>query len=71
MEKLFVIYNDNSKLTVTKKQNDTMLSYFHRKVGYRPNIKSAIIQRYPKNKHEPIILISEGKRIDEKQEDVA
>lgn len=71
MEKLFVIYNDNSKLTVTNKQNDTMLSYFHRKVGYRPGIKSAIIQRYPKNKNEPIVLISEGKRVDEKQVDVA
>lgn len=41
-----------------------MLSYFHRKVGYRPNIKSAIIQP----KHEPIVLISEGKRVDEKQD---
>jgi len=68
MEKLFVIYNDNSKLTVTNKKNGTMLSYFHRKVGYRPNIKSAIIQPYPKNKHEPIVLISEGKRVDEKQD---
>lgn len=71
MEKLFVTYNDNSILTVTNKQNGTMLSYFHQKVGYRPSIKSAIIQQYPKNKHEPIVLISEGKPVNENKEDVA
>lgn len=63
MEKLFVIYDDCSKLTVTNKRNDTMISYFHRKVGYRPSIKSAVVQRYPKKDNPPIVLIHDGKPV--------
>jgi len=37
-----------------------MLPYFHKKVGYSPSIKSAVIQRYPKKKHEPLVLIKDG-----------
>jgi len=60
MEKLTVIYQDNSRLIVTNKRNDMVLSYFQRNVGYRASIKSAIIQRYPKKSNSPIILIGEG-----------
>lgn len=60
MEKLTVIYNDNSSLLVSNKRNGVMLPYFHNKVGYRQSIKSAVIQRYPKKNHEPLVLIKEG-----------
>ena len=60
MEKLTVIYHDKSQLKVSNKREGSMLSYFYRKVGFKPSIKSAIIQRYPKKKHKPMILISNG-----------
>ena len=60
MERLTVIYHDNSRLNVSNKKAGSMLSYFYRKVGFKPSIRSAVIQRYPKNKNQPVILIANG-----------
>lgn len=61
MERLTVIYNDNSRLTVTNKTDGKVRGYYDRNVRGRPSIKSAIIQKYPKKAHPPIILVDSGK----------
>ena len=71
MEKLTVTYSDKSKLIVTNKRNGLVLSYFHRNVGYRPGIESTVIQRYPKNKHEPVVLIRDGVQVNKYMEEIA
>ena len=60
MEKLTVVYHDNSRLDVSNERDGAMLPYFYKKIGYSPSIKSAIIQRYPKKKYQPHILIQNG-----------
>jgi len=63
MEKLVVTYQDNSQLIVSNKKNGMVLSYFYRNVGFRSSVKSATIQRYPKNKFQPTVLVSDGKAV--------
>lgn len=57
MERLTVIYNDNSKLTVTNKRPGAVQLYYDRNVHGRPSVKSAVIQQYPKKKYPPVILV--------------
>lgn len=56
MKKLFIVFNDKSKVTYTIRRNyvDPM-KYFNR--YSKSSMKSAILQIYPKKNNEPIDLL--------------
>ncbi len=56
MEKLFVVYRDGAKLTVSNKRDGIVQGYFDRNVRGNSAVKSAILQKYPKNDNSPVIL---------------
>lgn len=55
MKKLFIIFKDGSKATYTMKNDIDHIQHL-RKHG-EIYMKSAILQQYPKNKHEPVVLV--------------
>ena len=64
MTKLFIVYKDKSKITITHEgsgQHD-MSEQIDRYGRHRAAIAKMWVQHYPKNKFEPIIIVdSEGK----------
>ncbi len=58
MKKLFIVFNDNSKITYTFKNRSTAnpIDYFKR--HSKSSMKSAILQIYPKKDNLPIDFIS-------------
>ena len=59
MEKLTVVYNDGSSLLVTNKKDGAVQRYYDRNVRGAPSVKSAVIQKYPKKAHLPVVLVGE------------
>ena len=59
MKKLFLTFNDGSSVVYTMKNVDNTDKYFliHSKL----NMKSAVLQQYPKTKHNPIDLLNTKK----------
>lgn len=53
MKKLFVEYNDNSKITYTLKNNVDHMKYVYKHIMDK-GIKSITLQEYPKKDNEPI-----------------
>lgn len=56
MRKLFVMYDDGSKITYTMKNSVSHQEYFERHIRDR-GVKSIILQQYPKKDNEPIVLL--------------
>jgi hypothetical protein len=57
MRKLSFVYSDDSKCTITGKASDITLEQatkYHKQYGRRAS--SAIYQKYPKSKNEPVSL---------------
>lgn len=57
MRKLFLEFNDGSKITYTIKNSVDWEQYFDR--HSKRSMKSAILQQYPKKNYEPVDLLEE------------
>lgn len=57
MKKLKIVFKDKSKITYTMKDWVPWESYFER--HSKSDMKSAVLQQYPLNKNEPIVLVGE------------
>lgn len=58
MKKLFIVFDDNSKITYTIKNSVSWLHYWDRHKYMKNRMKSAILQQYPKKDYEPINLLN-------------
>ena len=59
MRKLFIVFDDNSKITYTIKDSVSWVPYWDRHKRQKHHMKSAILQQYPKKNYKPIDLIKE------------
>lgn len=57
VKKLKIVFKDKSKITYTMKDWVPWESYFER--HSKSDMKSAVLQQYPLNKNEPIVLVGE------------
>jgi len=57
MKKLKIVFKDNSQVIYTMNNEVDWVPYFHR--HSRSNMKSAVLQQYPKKNFEPIDLLKE------------
>lgn len=57
MRKLFIVFDDNSKITYTIKDSVGWKKYWERHKYMKALMKSAILQQYPKKKYEPVNLL--------------
>lgn len=55
MKKLIIEFKDNTKITYTMKNSVAWEPYFNRHLKF--NMKSAVLQQYPKKDNQPIILL--------------
>jgi hypothetical protein len=55
MQKLEIVFNDNSKITYIIRNGVDWRSYFQR--HSESSIKRAILQKYPLKKNNPIVLV--------------
>lgn len=56
MKKIFIVFNDKSKITYTIKRDSVdHMKYFNR--HSKSSMKSAILQIYPKKNNQPIDLL--------------
>ncbi len=60
MERLIIVFDDESKITVTNKIDGIVQNYYERRVRGMPSVKSAVIQKYPKKANPPIVLVGGG-----------
>lgn len=60
MKKLFIVFDDNSKITYTIKDSTSWVPYWTRHQDMKKYMKSAILQQYPKKDNEPIDLLNES-----------
>lgn len=59
MEKLTVVYQGKDRLTVTNKRDGVVQGYYDRNIRGKPGVISAVIQKYPKKVHPPVVLVGE------------
>lgn len=55
MKKVFVEYNDGSKVTYTMRNEIDHMKYVNRHI-HDKNLSLVILQQYPKKNNEPVIL---------------
>lgn len=57
LKKLFIVFDDNSKITYTIRDSVSWVPYWDRHKYMKNHMKSAILQQYPKKNFEPINLL--------------
>ena len=55
MKKLFIEFKDGSKVTYTMNNSIDHMQYL--RMHGEIYMKSAILQQYPKSKHEPVVFV--------------
>lgn len=55
MKKVFVVYDDKSKITYTMKNDCDHMEYVNRHIN-SPGVESIVLQQYPKKNNEPVVF---------------